>query len=284
MAEVILFNHIPKTAGSTLKHVLWQTVGGERVLFATIVGQHPQEVQAIAARLDRPLEDRYAIVAHTGCGIEQRLPPRHSYNPFTVLRDPVQRTISAYFYVRRQWTEDADPRSALSIEEFLDQELARAFNTQTAFLGGLLASHQLDGVPLRREQFDGTLLEQAKRNLDAQAVVGLTERFDETLILLADVFEWPLLRTLYRPANVNASRREAPPISPSELEAVEAANRLDMEIYAYAQERMEADLSATTHWRKLRRLQRLNAIYRRLYPVTYPPARTLVRFVRRARG
>src|SRR5262245_13055450 len=98
MSEVILFNHIPTTAGSTMKHVLWRAVGGDRVFFSVTIGKHRENVATIVEKLDRPLQAPCAVVAHTGVGLEERLPARHRYSRFTVLREPVQRTISEFFY------------------------------------------------------------------------------------------------------------------------------------------------------------------------------------------
>ena len=201
MSEVILFNHIPKTAGSTMKHVLWTAVGGgDRVPFS--MEFHDERVPEIYRRLDRPLQGRHAVVAHTGFGLQDRLPDRHDYRMFTILRDPVQRTISEFFFAR-------DDRGRLpadiSLYDFLQDDLLRSFNSQTAFLGGLSAHHHLDGVPLRRDQFDEGLLDRAKKNLAAHNVVGLTERFDETLLLLRDGYEWPLRKTLYLPVNIGSA-------------------------------------------------------------------------------
>ena len=282
MSEVILFNHIPKTAGSTMKEVLWRAVGGERVLFATRIGAHLQQLGEIRRRLDRPLEDSYAVVAHTGVGVEVALPERHRYRPFTILRDPVQRTISEFFYAR-------DDRAALpaelSLEEYLSEQLLRSYNSQTAFLGGLSARHHLEGEPLSRDRYDAELLARAKSNLEAHDVVGLTERFDETLLLLRHAYGWPVLRTLYRPANVGAARRTAAPrLTEPQLEAVRANNELDLELYDHARELFASRLEELRVDGRLRRFRRLNATYARAFPLAHPPTRAIVQGARRLRG
>jgi hypothetical protein len=266
-----------------MKHVLWRVAGGERVLFSGTIGLHRERIAAIAERLDRPLDAPYAIVAHTGFGVEERLPARHSYRRFTVLRDPVERTVSELFYAR---DDRGNLPAEMGLDRFLEEELLRSYNSQTAFLAGLTTRHHLDGMPLRRSQFDRELLERAKRNLEAHEVVGLTERFDETLLLLRNAYGWPLARTLYRRANVGAARRRAPRLAPAQLEAVRAANELDQELYEWGRELFGTRLAAEVpdHPRRLRRFRRLNGAYDRIYPIAYPPARAIVRSARRVRS
>jgi hypothetical protein len=278
MSEVILFNHIPKTAGSTMYRVLLRTVGRERVLFSTELRRHSEAVGAIADRLDRPLEDRYAVAAHTGCGVERRLPTRHSYTPYTVLRDPVQRTLSNFYHVQ----DRRGPTSGMSLEDFLEHKHLHSFNSQTAFLGGLTARHHLEGEPLDPRRIDRALLAQAKHNLAAHDVVGLTERFDETLLLLGDAYGWTMPKTLYRRANVGTAHRRAV-LSPAQLEAVAANNELDAELYEYACQLFEERLARQIpdRSRRLRRFRRMNAAFGRAYPIVHPPARVLASGVRR---
>ena len=279
MAEVILFNHIPKTAGSTLKEVLWSAVGGDRVLFS--MGFHDERLPGLREELDRPLDGRWALVAHTGVGLHERLPGRHEYLPFTILRDPVERTVSEYFAgVSRGRIEEGTP-----IEDFLAADVYRSFNRQTAFIGGLSARHNLDRLPADRDQYDAELLARAKRNLEAHEVVGLTERFDETLLLLRHAYGWSALRTLYAPANVSRRRRAAPDPTPAELKAIRASNELDIELYAHARGLLEGRLAAQSSdpERSLRRFRRLNWAYRRGHPVLDPSLRGLGRLTRGAR-
>jgi hypothetical protein len=202
---------------------------------------------------------------------------------FTILRDPIDRTISEFFFMR-------DDRRKLpvdqSLEDFLETDLPRSFNAQTAFLGGLTVRHNLEGIPLEREQFDESLLARAKRNLEAHDVVGLTERFDETLLLLRRAYRWPVLRTLYRPTNIGAGRRTAPTLSPEQVDSVRASNRLDIELFEFAGDLLERQLAERVPRSaiQLRRFRRLNGAYRRTFPIAHPPARALVRSARRLRS
>lgn len=277
VSEVILFNHIPKTAGTTMKHVLWRAVGSDRVL--TSLGEdHPDRVAAIAAELDRDLDRPYAIASHVGFGVEERLPARHSYPAFTFLRDPVQRTISRYWHYRSAPRRAAGLEPSQPLEEWLQSDVLHRYNSQAGFLSGLWTRHHLDGAPLARSDFDSELLAAAQRNLETHAVVGLAERFDESMLLLRDGFGWPLRKTTYRRANGRSRPRE---LTAAELDAVRANNELDLELYEFGRALFERRLRARCADRelRLRRYRRLNRAYGRVYPVT-APARAVARSLR----
>jgi hypothetical protein len=281
MTKVILFNHIPKTAGSTMFRVLWRTVGGERVLFVTRPGRHREDLDRVIETLDRPLDGTYAVAAHTGAGIESLLPSRHEYPAFTMLRDPVDRTLSSYYYN----LETGLLPGGTSLEAYLEDDTIRAFNAQTAFLGGLSCSFHLEGAVPERQAYDQALLDRAKANLDQHVTVGLTERFDETLVVLQEAFGWPVIRTLYQKANVGTSRKTAAPITVSERSAVEAANELDLELYQYAAGLLDArwEEEPRKHRQKLQRRERLNGAFKRLSPIGSQPAKAVVHSSRRLR-
>jgi hypothetical protein len=77
------------------------------------------------------------------------------------------------------------------------------------------------------------MLKTAKSNLrDHFAVVGLTERFDETLLLLKRELGWR--RHSYMRHNVTARRPKKRALSEAALNSILGANQLDIELYQYA--------------------------------------------------
>jgi hypothetical protein len=124
----------------------------------------------------------------------------------------------------------------LSLEEFVSARLSKeADNGQTRRLAGVDAP---PGSCSRR------LLDRAKQNLHRHfAVVGLTERFDETVILLRRRLGWH--RTpYYLPGLVNTRKPERSAIDPEVLAIVAETNELDTAIYEYARELFEQALAA----------------------------------------
>lgn len=259
MADVVLFDHIGKTAGSTIHRVLWRVYGRKRVFMSTIVGTHQERIATLRDGLDTPRPSVAAVIAHTGYGLHERLPPQHRYRLFTLLRDPVQRTISNYHFEIQRGRLSA----SVSLTDWLDQDLSRAYNVQTAFLGGLALQQHLDGRALRKEDFTDDLLERAKAALRAHEVVGLTERFDEGLLLLSDAFGWSSRETCYVRANRGKRRARRASPTPEEIEAVRRANRLDAALYDHGRTLFETQLAARIPdvEDRLRDLRQRNRIY-----------------------
>jgi hypothetical protein len=282
MSEILIFNHIPKTAGSTVKYILWHVAGPARVLGSVELNKHRDRVQEIARFLDQPLEGRYIIQSHAGVGFEQRLPARHAYRTFVFLRDPSERAISHYFFGRDLPDAPGGIPSEMSLLEFLREDTVRAYNAQTAFLGGLWAEHNLNDVVVSRAQFDQALLERAKRNLELHDALGLTERFDESLLLLRRAFGWSARRTVYRSMNFGQWRKGRP-LSPEERKAVRANNELDEELYAFGRELLVARLERVRARRaRLKGFRALNTSFQHLHHRVYSPGLERVRRLRKS--
>lgn len=234
---ILLFNHIPKTAGSTVRHILWQVYGGERVYMITDPRVFVERTRELQRRFERRERPPAAIVSHLGFGLHRRLPGDARFRCFTFLRDPVERVVSHYHYQIRtgRWNPD-EP-----LEAFLEAEVSRSFNVQVAHLGGVELRRSLDGVRASREQVGDAELQRARENLRAHHCFGLTERFDESLLLLQQAFRWPLPLTLYRRQNVG--RRQRPPLPPATRRLVEDSVRLDLQLYEYGLARFEEQLA-----------------------------------------
>jgi hypothetical protein len=94
------------------------------------------------------------------------------------------------------------------------------------------------------------------------AVVGLTERFDESLILLKRTLgwqQWPF----YVPANVTQKRPQRQHLDTKTTHLIRAANQLDLDLYHFAQAQFEARLQQQdgSFQKELETFQRLNKVY-----------------------
>jgi hypothetical protein len=261
MASILVFNHIKKTAGSSLRHVLFNVYGGRHVHVLYVykrsrIRTWEEHLALLNEKLSEARPRITAVVSHAGYGVHEHLPEQHRYPQFTMLRDPVERTISMYYFVIQNGVYPPDT----PIEVFL-QDTARAYNTQTADLGGLMVRTTVGGQPMRREDFDEALLARAKANLLAHDVFGLTERFEESLVLASAALGWPPRRLAYKRRNVGKARRVRAALTPQQVELVREHNRLDLALYAFALDHFERRLEeAPDHARRLRALGRANRL------------------------
>jgi hypothetical protein len=86
------------------------------------------------------------------------------------------------------------------------------------------------------------LLERAMSRLAKFAVVGITERFDESLILLQRAFGWRARPGL--PENVGENRPARIDVGEEALQTIERCNRFDLELYRFASGLFETRVSA----------------------------------------
>jgi hypothetical protein len=240
----LIFLHIPKTAGTTLKRVI------ERQYKVSEIGKcyYQKRVKTLREALDRlnglPKEradEIKIIVGHVGFGVHEYLPWPCSY--FTILRDPIDRVISSYYQTRRG---ESDPlreeARRLSLKDFVSSGLVKAMdNGQTRLLSGAAVEEDLLGKKVEYGRCDEAMLERAKKNLREQIVVGLSERFDESLMLLKSVLGWSSI--YYVKANVGRNRTRKEEISKDALRCIEKYNELDLELYRYAGEIFDEAIS-----------------------------------------
>jgi len=234
----LLFLHIPKTAGTSLKRFLYHQIPAQACLLDPPPSPEPgafDHYQFVAGHLDYDILGRY----------RQR--------PFvlTCLRNPIERALSAYYYQRT-------PRLAIEIRSVAPQlgeetaarilddlrrvnqydrlgdflraepDVARRTmgNIQTEYLAGAAAVSAYAGQPDR-------LLAVAREHLHACDGILLAERLPETLARINP--EWgPRARTSLPADNTTPGRRPMHEHTPEELEALAELTSLDLDLYRYA--------------------------------------------------
>jgi hypothetical protein len=168
------------------------------------------------------------VRGHLFYGIHEFLPQGATY--ITILRDPVTRLLSSYYFVLRRPLNPLHRK--LKGERLEVEDCLRLFpdrnNTQCRFIAGVKDT-VID---------DERLLDIAKENLTKSfSVVGICERFEESLILISKRFGWEV--GFYENQKVAKSR---PRIEPKLVELIREHNRLDVELYEFGKKLFEQNL------------------------------------------
>jgi hypothetical protein len=250
---LLVFVHVPKTAGSTLRSVLNMNEPGPRSRALGNVFKGGGGIdRTIVTRLRKhegpDLAGVGIVRGHFPLGIREYLPEylpkQRELRCFTFLRDPVERTLSHYYAIRdrREGEEEAGKyaESPLPPDPTLDDALA------AGYVHDNLQTRMLCGDPEPFGEVTEEMLEAAKRNLSEELVFfGLTERFDESLVLAKR--RLGLRAILYRSSGrVNPERPRGKDV-PAELRrAAERSNRYDIELYRYGVEIFEEALGPRT--------------------------------------
>jgi hypothetical protein len=169
-------------------------------------------------------------MGHVPFGIHDSLTGPAEY--ITLLRDPVERVISNYYYIRRSPKHRFyDALEDLSIQQYVKNGINPLIeNGMVRFLSG--RAYDRPGK---------VMLKEAKDNLREHfGVVGLVEKFDESLLLMASRYNWSNIA--YRRRNATKTRPTREDLSSSVIESIQRHNRLDIELYRYARERLTRDL------------------------------------------
>lgn len=224
----IVFLHIPKTAGSTLKAVLEQAYAGHPVAFLRNFGG---EIEAFA---NRPAAERARFALATGhvpWG-GQSLIPRAK--PMTMLRDPVERFLSVYFYNKRA------PES-LHHKTINEEGLSLGDVVERGLFAG---EYNLMTTMLRHPRAEGAerAFESARQNL-AQCVFGVSERFDDSVRLFTRVLNWPEVR--WESRNVSRGRPKSDQIEPAVLDRIRRETAVDRALYEHGLSLLEKRMSET---------------------------------------
>lgn len=244
---ILIFLHIPKTAGSTFVSVLEREYGHASVLdlYDSTSGDE------VAALTPEEMGRTRVVVGHFYFGVHERLPGPCHY--VTFLRDPVERVVSHYRFVQRHpehYLHEA--ASTLNLAEYVRScGTAEPNNDQTRLLAGReLASCDGGSSP--------AMLPVAKRNLDRHAAVGLTEAFDASLLLMRRTFGWS--RPFYVSRNIGDRHEE---VNRDTREVILSHNELDTELNRYGRERFENEIRSQREAfaRELRVFRRLNRVY-----------------------
>jgi hypothetical protein len=273
----VIFIHIGRTGGTCLARIL-----GRIYPQAQTFSFSSADIQgSVEAFRSLPMEERRhfrLLKGHISFGIHEAVPRPSRY--ITLVRDPVDRLVSAYFYIRERpehRLHDFLCSSGLSFEEFVRSGITlETDNWETRSISGLQAEFGCCGE---------AMLTRAKRNIvNWFAVCGSTERFDETLMLLRATLGWGSAPLYYTPENALRRRPRRADVPASWIEAAERQNPLDRELFAFARSHLERSLAKAGLRNEVERFRERNARYKPILETSMKTRALKNRVLSRARG
>jgi hypothetical protein len=164
------------------------------------------------------------------------------FTTVTILRDPIERTLSLLRQFRRKvpWVDDSAPMPPLA-----SRTLEEVYENPFVF-EPLVHNHQTKIFSMKESDepesymdvinVDRARLELAKENLAKIDVLGVTERFDDFLDDVSARFGWELDRD----ARANATPSDdIEPVSAALLRRIADDNALDIELHEHAKQLQE---------------------------------------------
>ncbi|HID31333.1 MAG TPA: hypothetical protein EYP19_15220 [Desulfobacterales bacterium] len=232
----LIFIHIPKAAGVTFSSILDRQYKSYEVF--TVHGSKVKE--SIGEFVNLPKEKRGRIrllKGHMEFGLHKHFPHPSTY--VTIMRNPVERTISHYYYVLQtpsHYLYDTVISNDMTIEEYVSSGISTELdNGQLRMIAGQAAGN--DDIPFGK--CSRVLLEKAQYNIRKYfAVLGVVEDFDETLVLIKQEMGWKGFPFYYK-RNVTRRRPTQKSLPEGTIRTIEANNALDCELYEFAKKALE---------------------------------------------
>lgn len=220
------FVHLQKTAGTSFARQMKDAFGRPAIYPSDEDGDMFARVIDVDHLLERWRVRRDEIRVVTGhyplCTVELLDAP---FRTFTILREPVERTLSYLRHHRKVTPDDGD----LSLDEVYDDpdRFHGLIHNHMVKMLSLTTTEMTNGA-LTVVDFTSEHLERAKRNLEAIDLFGLQEDFARFCADANRCFGW----SLGPPLHMNRTQRADVP--EALRERIVRDNALDLELYAFA--------------------------------------------------
>lgn len=219
------FVHMQKTAGTALWRRLRSEFDPVSVYPAPVDGEPPATVISVDHLLARWNERRAEIRMVTGhfplCTAQLLGAP---FTTLTLLRDPVERTLS---YLRHHRETVPEHRDASLEDIYADPVRFELLHNHMVKMLSLTTAEMTDGA-MTHVEFTRARLERAEQCLQEVDVVGFQEDFDAFCLDLTDRFRWDLGEPIFMNRTIPID------VSDAFRERIAADNAHDIELYEFA--------------------------------------------------
>jgi hypothetical protein len=231
----VFFQHIRKTAGTSLRHLIYSNKGETSFEMLRLPGKRGREAGESHAELYRSLDRPLVFAAGHTANFFAPLVEDRPVLGLTLLRRPIDHVVSTHYFLRRD--EHTTLEDLYGVSGSGPAMKSTASNWQAR---SLLAPHyDTRSIPLLATDPDGDLWRGRLFDLvDRLYLVGLQDRFLHSVSLFAERLGW----TKLYPASVRFSaRRPREPVEPKLADAIRRYNWLDESLYERTRERFDRE-------------------------------------------
>lgn len=256
----LIFTHASRTGGGCLSSIMARQYKRSEIYECYVRVKGGTTKEAVDEFIGWPTERKQRLKVlggHINFGLH-RFYDRATY--LTMFRDPIKRIVSLYSLAISDpgyYLHNLVISNQMKLKDFVGSGLSPELNNgQTRMLAGV------EGVKFgecTRETF-----ELAKHNLDTYyPLFGITDRYEETVLLMQRKFGWDT--PYYRTRNFSRNDLAKQPLSPDTLAVIRERNALDIELYRYANEKFQqmVDAQDSEFQQELARFKKVNGLMRR---------------------
>lgn len=222
--SLVIFIHIPKTGGTTLTNLILREYPNHFFYDVNKYDIYPKGVSPFKIEISKAdcLWGHFLFGAHAY--ISQR-----PFTYITMMRDPIEQVLSYFFSTLRN-PQHPEYNKFLNIDfkDYIDSEefFTSTSNIQTRYISG---------------NFVNPDLSLAKENINKYfSVVGLTEFFDDSVLLMKNKLYWGDIK--YQKENVNTKRPLQSDFPKEIIDKIREKNLLDLELYQYVKQKMRSGI------------------------------------------
>jgi hypothetical protein len=224
------FVHLQKTAGTALLRRMKQYFGPDAIYPNDSDGLLPEAVlvwEDLAARFRVRGDEIEVVTGHFPLAVADLL--HAEFTTLTILREPVERTLS---YLRHHRTLQRQDRDTPIEEIYADPFRYHGLIHNHMVKMFALTPETMKAGALTHVEFEPHHLELAKERLATVDLVGIQERFDEYCAELEARYGWDLGPPLY------ANRTEQIEVSDEFRARIAEDNAMDVELYEFARDHL----------------------------------------------
>lgn len=290
--QVLIFFSIPKTGSETMERIFEHCFQNQYFFFYEVTGLETalwvQSTMSIRKKFHQlPVEGQRAVRclmgSHFTMDVDTLFDRPSKF--FTILRQPVDRAISNFFYNQTRRDMFFYPLiKDMTLEQYLDSGIGLDHdNHHVRMLSGcpeLDTPWNLDGRPIVAPPVERRHLEMAKRNIEERFIVAAPlEQFTALVWFLKRLYGWPMNQVLFQIRNQTPNRPKLGTVSEATRKRLEKSNQYDIELYEWGKARfaeqikpLEPDFS-----HEVRRFAALNNCAQRIGRLSPQPIRAMAK-------
>ena len=245
MSRPLLFNHIPKTGGTTLRIILNRVYGIDKVFF--INSKNINESIEKFRHINIAERNSYKVIS----GHVAEMFADLIENPFriSIIREPISMFISQYHYLRHSTNSNflEDVSTLKSEKDYIDYAISMGQdNLLTRYFSNSIQWLANPKIQIPNLENDGEyLLGKAKENLHNYNFLTDLSNFDTGIYRLSQELSWSKI-PIYRPSNITQKHNKQVIFSDNYYNRLKHILRWDIELYEYFKnEKLDSVFSET---------------------------------------
>jgi len=229
MNYCLIFLHIPKAGGSTIHKILEKNYKKDRIYNIKVNPSLQKNIEDFIKMENFKKNNFDLIKGHMSFGLHKYISKQCIY--FSIVRNPIDRVVSGYYYVlknKEHYIWKRHKKNKLSLNDYLNKDLTlEVDNLMTRTFSGMQITDHDNYNEVTDLDFK-LAINNIRNNF---ALVGIMERFDETILLMKNILG--IKKIMYYKVNVNKKRKRNEKLNNKIIDKIISLNKYDIRLYEF---------------------------------------------------